>query len=435
MFCFQIFAIPDKHINQLFRYFCDSLIKELLIIYGDVCLHPKLMSIKFFFRIEINTSSLKEVPYRVLLILVFVGKLPEYLHQALFQGRRNAWLLAGIATAFAFLSKPSAVALPLMTALFLLITPEQRKKLTNQYLLYLLPIVLSIIPLVIWNQQHDWIMLQHSQGHFEGKPRELIDILKEFGGFVLIQALVLSPVIFVLLMRVCASGLFGFRGLPEKERFLFVMGPLLLIGIFCLSVLQKVQGNWPGPFYFSTLILLSGWISEGSWRKWLKPALVTGFALVALTYSFPFSIRLLGVENTRLDPTHRLRQWNALANDIEVIRRKVFENPEEAFILVHGHRHLVSELAFYLPDHPQVYRLEQSGLVESQYELWPGPEQFLESDGLILSGFKPDQIPENIRNAFDSFQHVGTVTALPGSKRERKYYVYVGKTLKKWPPV
>ncbi len=357
-----------------------------------------------------------------------------FLYQALFEGRKIAWLLAGIATALAFLSKPSALALPVMTGLYLLITPNKRSQLMNNYLLFLLPIALSAVPLVVWNQQHDWIMLNHSQGHFAEKHRDWLKVLEDFGLFVLIQFLVLSPVIFILLMRVCTSGLTGFRTLPDKERFLFMTGPALLIGIFCLSLVQKVQGNWPGPFYFSALIMLSGWISEGRWRTWLKPALITGFALVALTYSFPFSIRLMGIENTRLDPTYRLKKWNKLASDFNEIRQQVLETPEEAFILVHGHRHYVSGLAFYLPDHPQVYRVEESSRVESQYDIWPGAEQFIGGDGFILSKFPPEHIPVRFRDLFESFQPVGTIVTLPGSKRERRHYVYLGGVLKRWPP-
>lgn len=358
-----------------------------------------------------------------------------FLHQALFEERKTAWLLAGIATALAFLSKPSALALPIMTGLYLLVTPKKRSELLTNYWLFLLPVVLSAVPLVIWNQQHDWIMLNHSQGHFAGKSRDWVKVLEDFGLFVLIQFLVLSPVIFILLMRVCTSGLSGFRTLSEKERFLFMTGPVLLIGIFCLSLLQKVQGNWPGPFYFSALIMLSGWISDGRWVTWLKPALIMGFALVVLTYSFPFSIKLLGLENTRLDPAHRLRKWNALADDFDEIRQQVLEEPEEAFILVHGHRHYVSGLAFYLPDHPQVYRLEESDRVESQYELWPGAEQFLGGDGLVLSKFPPEYFPIRFQNIFESFQPVGTIVSLRGSNKERTYYVYLGKNLMHWPPV
>ena len=44
-----------------------------------------------------------------------------------------------------------------------------------------------------------------------------------------------------------------------------------------------------------------------------------------------------------------------------------------SFVVALGHRYLASQLGFYLPDHPSVFRFETSGQMVSQYEGWDTP--------------------------------------------------------------
>lgn len=355
-----------------------------------------------------------------------------FLHGALFKANAHAWWLAGLFTALAFLSKPTAIALPVLFAVFLSTHSHFRAKLFREYLLFLLPVIVSVALIVVWNAQHDWIMFQHNQNHFAQEPALNVPRrISQFGAFIGLQLLLFSPVIFVLLAKTCGVGLRRFFQLSARESFLLWMGPLPLLAIFLLSLIQKVQGNWPIPFYFATFLLLSGWLAKGIWLQWLKPALLTGYFMVALAYITPFAINTLGFANTALDPTARLRQWQTLAMDVNHIRQRVFGKVEETFIWVDAHRYLVSELAFYLPDQPEVFRLPPSGKIESQYELWPGPADYTGKNALVLSSNAPERVDQQLRNAFTELIPIGTVTALEGSRKERHYYVYLGKQLTK----
>ncbi len=356
-----------------------------------------------------------------------------YLQAALFEANKKAWWLAGIMAALACLSKPVAIALPLLLALYLLMNKEFQAKLCREYLWFLTPVLLSFVPLIIWNWQHEWITFHHGRSHFEqDSVFNLKQRLQTFGIFIGLEILLLSPVVLLLLVISSATSCLKLFNYSVKDRLLIMMGPVPLIGIFGLSLLQKVQANWPIPFYFTAMILLSGGLYKGIGLKWLKPALLTGFFMVGLAYLLPFTIQALGLRAS-LDPTSRLRQWQSLAIDINAVRQHLFSNPSDTFLLVDGHRYLVSELAFYLPDHPQVFRLPDAKKVESQYEIWPGPIGYIGKDGLVFSKRSPRQMAEKIGAGFAELKFVETVTAMKGTDNAFSYNIYLARKLKNWP--
>ncbi|MCQ8103673.1 glycosyltransferase family 39 protein [Methylomonas sp. SURF-2] len=356
-----------------------------------------------------------------------------YLRRALFDGDARAWLWAGCASAAALLSKQAAIALPILLLVFLAGDPSRRHCLKRQYWLYLLPMVLAAAPILWWNQQHDWVMFGHSKGHF-GSDRAA-DLGRHFSharDFMLYQLLLLSPVICLLVIWTGLRDAWGFRRLDAEQRFLWLMGPLLLLAVLLLSLLQKVQGNWPMPFYFSGLILLAGRWAVGAWRKTVKFALGFGFMLVGMTYVLPLLLQVSALKGTAWDPTKRFESWRELA--VSVHNERLSAQPgrlSDTFIVALGHRYLASQLGFYLPDHPQVYRYEESGLIMSQYEVWPGPERYIGKNAFIVGERPEDTLPQALKDAFVRFRFVAQV-ANP-NKPASPYYIYLGENLTAWP--
>ncbi len=363
----------------------------------------------------------------------FWGATLYFLSRALFDKNHSCWIAAGIAAALAFLTKPTALALPVLLGFFLLICREHRSSLFREFPFFVLPTVLSTLPLVIWNQQHDWIMLSHNKGHFKQETSfDLFSRLAEALEFLLYQLLLFSPILLILLLLNNVRLLASYKSMSAPSLFLYVMGPLPLFAILGLSTLQKVQGNWAVPFYFTSMLLLAQQISLGSYRHWVKPAVIVGGIMVLLTYTLPFAIQPLGLAGTTLDPTHRMRQWHDLAEQLHSIRLQ-HDIDNNQFIIIDAHRYLVSELAFYLPDQPHIYRHAQGGLIQSQYELWPGPVEFFATDGLLVSDKPEDQVLKLFASSFNDLRFLSTLIALQGDRKERRFYVYHATGLKTWP--
>lgn len=355
-----------------------------------------------------------------------------YLRKALFDAQQRAWLWAGLSTAAALLSKQVALLIPLMLIIFLLLNRQRWYLFRRELLIYLLPVIVSFIPILWWNMQHDWVMFDHSKGHFGIKEAvSLVNRLEQAGSFLLYQVLLVSPVIFVLVMFVGGKACWRLPRLNQEQQFLVLMGPMLLLGILLLSLVQKVQGNWSMPFYFSALILLSGEYVAGNWRKSLKIGSMVGFSMVSVTYMLPLLIQVFNWHNTPIDPTYRFRHWSELVASIDTQRQKILPGLERPLVLVMGHRYLASQLAFYLPDHPKVYRYEQSGQVTSQYEVWPGPVKAIGKAAFIVTEVSAENIPETLKSAFQNFHQVGSV---PNPMNKSTHYnLFLGENIKFWP--
>lgn len=356
-----------------------------------------------------------------------------YLHDALFAAKTKNWWLAGIMTGLACLSKPVALLLPLLLLLYLLGQAPTRRFLTREYGYYLLPVIISFIPLLIWNAQHDWITVQHSQSHFASQGFDLQQRALAFSSFMGLQLLLLSPITLLILLAVCGYSCLKYLQFSVPHRLLICMGPVPLLGIIGLSLVQKVQANWPMPFYFTTLILLSGCLAEGTWQKWFKPAWMTGFAMVVISYALPLIIHLLNLSGTGFDPASRLKGWQDFATQVNSIRQRALGNNQDAFLLVDDHRYLVSELAFYLPEQPVVFRLPDAGKIDSQYELWPSPSNYLNKNGLIISKSNPQQLQEKIGNLFTELILIDSISTIAGNKNKQQYYIYLAINLQIWP--
>ncbi|MDD5276690.1 MAG: glycosyltransferase family 39 protein [Methylovulum sp.] len=356
-----------------------------------------------------------------------------YLRKALFDNCQSAWFWAGLATGAALLSKQVALIIPLMLVCFLLLNQSRHKIFKREFWFYLLPVMVSMVPILLWNQQHDWVMFGHSKGHFGIKESAtLVKQLGQAGEFLLFQVLLVSPVIFVLTLIMGFKATARFTQLSQEEQFLILMGPILLVGILALSFVQKVQGNWPMPFYFSAFILLSGQWVAGAWKKWLKTGLLIGYLMVSLTYALPLLIQVFNLHNTVVDPTYRFRHWRELAAAIDLERQKILSSAQRTFVVALGHRYLASQLAFYLPDHPNIYRYEESGKIESQYEVWPGPVEYRGNTAFIVSEYDTAGVSNVLKSAFQHFRQVAVIDN-PMAKNSH-YYLFIGENLKFWPP-
>ena len=355
-----------------------------------------------------------------------------YLSRALFFNDTNGWWLAGLASAAALLSKQVALALPLLLLVFLVLEPHYRRYLKREIGWYLLPIVLAALPLLLWNMNHDWVMWGHSKGHFaESGSVSLLKHLQHARDFWLHQLLLLSPLLWGMLVCLSVMLLVRFKHLSAEQRFLWLTGPMLVLAILLLSFTRKMQGNWPMPFYLSGLILLAGYWQSGHWQRLLRWALAMGLTMVIVTYFLPLLLPLTPLQKTAWDPIKRFKNWQTVASEIYQRRLQTQADLADSFVVTLGHRNLTSQLAFYLPDHPRVFRYEPSGQITSQYEVWGGPLAFLGKNAFVVSEQAEAAIPAKLKAAFARFR---LVAQIPDPNRNHVvFFLYYAEDLLSWP--
>ena len=310
--------------------------------------------------------------------------------------------------------------------------------------------LLFLAPVVWWNAQHDWVTLKHTSHHFETKPDSgILDHLATFGTFLGLQALAFSPVTWLLMIVAVFGGLWKWRGLGVKERYLVLFsGPGLAV-FALLSLRQNVNPNWPAVYYLGAAVLTAAWLDRAAldvlpWprlRGWFRPALLLGAIASAAGYFLPFAIGLAGLTGSdKLDPTLRLRGWKEVGEQAGALLANV-PHPENTFVVVLGHRDHASQLAFNMPQQPRVFRFVRRDVVESQYEIWPDPGDFAATGGDALVFLPSDEpqprkreIPASLRRQFHDMDEFGEIHVPLGGGAERYYNVCLLRHLKFWDP-
>lgn len=355
-----------------------------------------------------------------------------YLSRAIFASDQSAWLKAGLASAAALMSKQVALLLPGLALVFILLSPGYRHLIYRFFTQYSVPVILAGGLIVFWNSQHAWIMFGHSQEHFvEHTGETWLKHLQHARDFWFYQLLLMTPPVFVLVLVTAIAMLFGFKQLNAEQRFLWLTGPSLLLGILVASFMRKMQGNWPMPFYFTALILLVGRWSFDDWPRVWKWILGLGFSLVLITSFLPLLIGVSGLKGSQWDPTHRFKSWQPIAEQVDVIRQTVQTDLPNTFVVTVGHRNLASQLAFYLHDHPAVFRYEPSGQVLSQYEVWGGPTQRIGQSAFLIGELTESELPEELKKAFNSVRLIGQVN--DPNRKNAVFYIFFADKLLHWP--
>jgi 4-amino-4-deoxy-L-arabinose transferase-like glycosyltransferase len=351
------------------------------------------------------------------------------------------WVLPEIvATAGGLLAKQTMVGLFPLLALFLMLSSEDRRRWRDSRLhVWCLASLLSLTPVIWWNLQHDWLTWQHTQEHFRATTTSPLQHLAWGSEFLVSQFGVVSPVALTLVLIVMLGGLLRWRPIPRREKFLLVFSIVPLMPVAALSFLQRVQPNWPAAFYVAGFILLGGWVAgdvsvsprADCWRRYWGAGVVVGAVLSAMLYLLPVSLPATSLAGTKIDPTTRFRGWRALAEAVDAGRRKAPGNLPELVIAATS-RGPVSLLAFYLPDQPHVYRWNASGRIDSQHDVWGGPNQSAGASAIIITeGAWP--VDGVLADAFASVTPVSEIRIPLGNKRFHEYAVWRGTGFRQWP--
>ncbi len=129
-------------------------------------------------------------------------------------------------------------------------------------------------PNIAWNAAHGWASYLKQGGRVDGfDPARAAQF---FGELVGGQALLFTPLIAVLAVR----GLWHLRRDTAPGARLLLWLSLLPAAVFLEHVLtDRVQGNWVAILYPSACLA-----AAAAPPRWVRPALVLGFAVTALVY-------------------------------------------------------------------------------------------------------------------------------------------------------
>ena len=349
---------------------------------------------------------------------------------------RIRWtLLTALAVGCGLMFKQTMLAFPLLAGSFALVSkPDRIEWKRVSFWMCAVIALLFLVPMLVWNSQHEWITFAHTKGHFDGESVSWTRRLAGGFEFLATQAGLLSPTTWLMLAFTSLVCAMNWRSLERSEQFLlwFWVGPVL--AITALSFRQRIEANWPAPFYASGIVLMAGIAAQRTRLQlpvWtLQRCLAVGVISVLLTYSLPFAIDHFGLKGSPIDVVVRMWGWNDLAEEVDN-RLAQLPGGQDTVVVVTGDRGVAAELAFYLPNQPAVYLWDGNPLVDSQYDIWGLPD--LSGKNVLLIGRRPEG-GNRARGAFRNVQELGPVTVEISPRRKHEFQLWHASGFQGWDP-
>ncbi|MHA7129691.1 ArnT family glycosyltransferase [Algoriphagus namhaensis] len=299
------------------------------------------------------------------------------LYRGIKEDKKRWYALAGLAGAFGLMSKT----VMLLAFPFLFLFLFQRRSLVKkwpQVLLFSAILSLGFLPMLIWNMDNDWLTFRHlaqlAGGGEGGESPSFLERLLQSGAYLGGQLAMVS----VFLLPIFFASIWNVYKYRSQENFyLLLPAALTFLGFLGLSLGTEVIVNWPVFAYVGLPIIMSAWLAEQgpTWsklRNWtVAISILLPLLLILPDLTFLKSIPV--VKKGEKAIFRRMSGYEALSDRIDHLQDSL--RLDQPYIFSETY-HMASELAFYLPDHPQTYMLNM-GARANQFDLWPGLEQFL----------------------------------------------------------
>lgn len=293
------------------------------------------------------------------------------------------WVLVGLALGLGMISKYSMVILPMALFLVFTVTHHGRRLFKTPGPWIATGIAMLVCtPHSLWQLRHDFVSVFFQLGHGLGAPGntgQRIVNPDTFGHFLVGQAGVVSPILFLLFIWVLLIAAvllvrwYGRRSAhgvaAEMTLWLLLLPAALTLAVFAAaSFFAKPQANWPVAAYPTLSVLLGVLLADWAGRRGVKKLLVwsaTGFAALITVYAHvEAAFPVVSYDNSVFN---KLQEKKGLANWLAAMRAESAE-ARSAAVLAENYR-LASLLAFYLPDHPRTDAPFERGS-GAQYTIW-----------------------------------------------------------------
>jgi 4-amino-4-deoxy-L-arabinose transferase-like glycosyltransferase len=278
---------------------------------------------------------------------------------------RGGWLLlAGLATGCAALGKYTALLLVPQIALALLLDARGRRLLASPWPWLGAAVAAgTFAPVLLWNAGRGWISFQ-----FQGAGRLAAFDLQPalLGRFLGVQALALSPLLWLGVVAACLEAARRWRQAPFRVAAIF-SAPLLLL-LLVVSPFHGVKENWAAPAYLSGLLALGALALERWHLAWARRLTLGGAGLAA---AGALLLHLLPLWPDLPFPPQAdvLSGWRQLAGRVEAERLAIGGDP----VVVGCTYKPAAELMYYLPDRPWTQSAGLLGRPGLQFDEWLDP--------------------------------------------------------------
>ena len=359
------------------------------------------------------------------------------------------WLLTGFWMALSFLSKYITPFQVLGWIVFFSLWKPARTQLRRPGPWLALGVAaLGAVPVLLWNQQHDWIAIRHNveraglAHEWRFNPNFAVDFLvAEFG--------LLNPIFCVAAIWAVVATWRRHRHDPLRLFLLSMSVPIFVIYLFW-TLRARVHPNWPAPAILPLLALMAlHWeerlraTAHPAIKRWLVAGVALGFVVVVLLHDTGLITKLTGKTIPhQKDPLARARGWSAAAQIVEAERQKLSAESGRPVFVIGAHYGITSELSFYIPEsrarvaageEARVY-YQSSDRPENQFYFWPSYTHHKGAHAIyaqiVKSSAQPGPPPARLVKEFASVTDLGVREVVAHGKVLRTIQLFACRELR-----
>ncbi|MDZ7316078.1 MAG: GtrA family protein [candidate division KSB1 bacterium] len=342
------------------------------------------------------------------------------------------WLVAGVLTGLAMLSKYHGALLGLGAALFLILCCHREFLRLGVYW-YGLTAFAAFLPVIVWNVRHDFISFAFQGARAAGGTFSLQKFLQALGG----QAGYLTPFLFfpmlIVIVNVVKSALKG----GKRPLFFLLFGVLptsLMLGI---AFFKPILPHWTLPGYIVLLIPLAEWFSfeKSRVRLCLLKAAAVFVAFLMLTAALHTRYGILHLEkwarrgwitekDVRMDATLDMVGWPQVG-------RRLIDRYANRDVFLFTHKWFLSgEIDLAVKGKLPVMCF--NAYDARGFALWDAKLDMRGKDGVLITS---SRFPIDVQKAFaDYFRSItlsDSLVILRGGIPVQTFYFYECRTLLK----
>ncbi len=256
------------------------------------------------------------------------------------------WVLFGILSGLAMLSKYTGVLLPGAVVFAMLTTADARRELLRPGIYVAGLIALGIFsPVLVWNARHEWVSFrfQFTHGFGQDEVPGVMGFLTFFGSLIVTFTPVLTGI-----AGIAAFGLWrGYRRQPMTMRLILCAATLPLLLFAYSSFRKKVEGNWPAIAFLPTVALAAWWIAQQlpDRRKLMEIAIRVSVVTAVIVHAPELALLV----RLRIPVANGVFGWRQFAAEVDA-----FSKGDPVFASNYQN---ASELSFYMKGQPEVWSI------------------------------------------------------------------------------
>lgn len=286
--------------------------------------------------------------------------------QALYQKQPPNFGLLGLVIMTGALFKWPIYAFWLIFLALCGIYPEWRQP--RKILLAMALSLLGLLPSLVWNFQHEWVTFRHVWSTLYVPAQSQPKTAGNFWDFLGAQAILVSPIFFVLLgisyFFLCKQ----FKKIPAAIAFLGGYTGIILGAFLFTALFKKMQGNWADFIYPSAFVFLTWvWMDYRPRMRILWGGLALSLALTFLGFGITFyQTTALPKIPYGISPFKHNVGWENLHSLLE----QQGYDPKKDFLFGDKYQ-MASLLSFYGPEQKRAYFLNLHHIRKNQFSFWP----------------------------------------------------------------